>query len=154
ALACDRQCRAGVDGIAVDDDGAGATARAVAYPLGPGDLQAIAEGVEQGAARLDLDRLILAVDLEGDVDFAGDDLGALLLGELGLGLFVGGRRVSAQDGAGRGQARPAEEVAPVVPPVLGFVFGHRIVTPWMPERKDAVGGPLGPVRQTPNTIAG
>ena len=75
ALARDGQRGAGVDRVAVDDRRAGAAARAIADPLGAGHVEPVAQRVEQRAPRLDRARAILAVDLERDLDRAGEHLG-------------------------------------------------------------------------------
>ena len=74
ALARDGQRGAGIDRVAVDDRRAGAAARAIADPLGAGHVEPVAQRVEQRAARLDRAGAILAVDLERDLDRAGEDL--------------------------------------------------------------------------------
>ena len=72
-----------VDALAVDDDGAGAAGAAVADPLGAGEIEVIAQRVEQGDARLDGEVDGFAVDVERDGDRAGsDDIGG---GRRGLG---------------------------------------------------------------------
>ena len=84
---------------------------AVADPLGARHVQPMPERVEQGAARLDLARAILAVDLQGDLDRAGEDL---RLGLGGLGLIEDAGRLAGQHGRGRRHARAPQEVAAAV----------------------------------------
>ena len=55
ALRVDGQDGAAVHGFAVDDDGAGAAGGPVAHALGAGQIQMIAQRVEQGNARLQSD---------------------------------------------------------------------------------------------------
>ena len=76
ALRIDGEDGAGVDALAVEDDGAGSTGAAVADLLGAGVIQVIAQRVEQRDAGLDGEVDGLAVDVEGDGDGAGsDDIG-------------------------------------------------------------------------------
>src|SRR5262249_55471189 len=53
ALARDGQRGAGIDRIAIDDCRTRTATGAVTHPLGAGHIQAIAQGVEQGAPWLD-----------------------------------------------------------------------------------------------------
>src|SRR5262245_52901141 len=70
ALRLDGQRRAGIDRLAVHDHRAGAASGAVADPLGAGDVQIVAQRVEQRDARFDAHLLRGAVDVECDVDLA------------------------------------------------------------------------------------
>ncbi len=65
-LRVDGQDGATVDHLAVHDDGAGAAGCPVADFLCAGQLQVIAQRVDQGDARLDVQVVGLAVDLERD----------------------------------------------------------------------------------------
>ena len=67
AVGAHRQREAGIDPPAVDQHGAGAALAAVAALLGSGQVQALAQQVEQRDARVvKLDVAPLAVDGEGD----------------------------------------------------------------------------------------
>src|SRR5215510_78496 len=69
ALRLDGQRRAGVNRLAVNDHRACAASGAVADAFGPGDVQVVAQRVEQRDARLDAHLFRGAVDVERDVDF-------------------------------------------------------------------------------------
>src|ERR1022692_4100195 len=71
ALGVDGQNRATIYGFAVDDDGASAAGGPVAHPFGAGQFQLIAQRIEQRDARLQVESLRFAVDLERDGDRAG-----------------------------------------------------------------------------------
>ena len=60
------QSQAGVDALAVEQDGAGAALAVVAALLGARQLQVFAQGVEQGGARVEFQAVALAVDVEAD----------------------------------------------------------------------------------------
>jgi hypothetical protein len=66
ALVHDRQGQAGVDPLAVDDDGAGAALAAVAAFFGAGQVQHFAQRVQQGHAGLDRQLVLGAVDVQRD----------------------------------------------------------------------------------------
>src|SRR5262245_2050507 len=63
ALRLDGQRRAGVDRLAVNDHRAGAASGAIAHAFGAGDVQIVAQRVEQRDARLDTYLLRGAVDV-------------------------------------------------------------------------------------------
>src|SRR5829696_2457941 len=67
-LRFDRQCRAGVDRLAVRNHRAGAAGAAIAHPLRAGDrwIGPRAQRVEQRHSRLDLEPVHLTVDVEAD----------------------------------------------------------------------------------------
>ncbi len=68
--ACTASIRHDADGVAVDDDGAGAADAVLAAEVGAGEAEVFAEEVGQGLAGLDgVDRAGLAVDGEFDVHF-------------------------------------------------------------------------------------
>src|ERR1035441_3777440 len=71
ALGVDSQNRAAIYGFAVNDDGTGAAGGPVAHPLGAGQFQLIAQRIEQRDARLQVEGLRFAIDLERDGDRAG-----------------------------------------------------------------------------------
>src|ERR1035438_1615503 len=71
ALRVDGQNRAAIHGFAVEDDRAGAAGGPVAHALGAGQFQLIAQRIEQRDARLQVEGLRFAVDLERDGDRAG-----------------------------------------------------------------------------------
>ena len=73
ALGFQGQHGAGVDGLAVEHDGAGAAGAAIADALAAGDVEVVAQGVEQRDARLDGGGHFGAVDVEGDLDRRGAD---------------------------------------------------------------------------------
>src|SRR5262249_30850187 len=114
ALGLEREHGAGVDGLAVDQDGAGAASAAVADALAAGDVHEVAQGVEQGDARLDVLLDLAVVDGEGEADGAGAHGGGavVLLGLLFLllGGGGGGERLLAQRRRGGGDAGAAQEV--------------------------------------------
>src|SRR5262245_31809356 len=64
ALRLDRQRRAGIDGFAVHDHRAGAAGGAVADAFGAGDVQIVAQRVEQRHSRFDAHLFRSAVDVE------------------------------------------------------------------------------------------
>ena len=90
ALRLEREHGAGVDRLAVEQDGAGAAGAAVADALAAGDVEVVAQGVEQGDARLDVGGHGRAVDVEGELDTARSH------GGRGIGLFPAGRRGGRQ----------------------------------------------------------
>ena len=61
-----REELAGVDGSAVEQDGAGAALAAVAAALGAGEVELVAQGAQERPAMVDLQLAGLAVDVEGD----------------------------------------------------------------------------------------
>src|SRR5208337_3070674 len=131
-LAGDGQRGARVHRRTVDDRRAGAAACPVANALGAGHVQPVAQGIEQGGSRLDGGLVLLAVDLERDLDRARDDLRPRLLD--GLGLIDCGRGAAGQHGRGRRQARPPQEVAAAVARrptiiIVGIMFSHRAIVP-------------------------
>ena len=71
ALRIDGQNRAGIDGFAVQMDGAGAAGPAIAHALGSGQVKLIAQRVQQRDSRLQLCLELLAVDIEGHRNLAG-----------------------------------------------------------------------------------
>src|SRR5262249_29060298 len=60
-----------INRMAIDDHCASAARAAVANFFCPGQVEPVAERIEQGDARLDVEAPVLAVDLEADWDFAG-----------------------------------------------------------------------------------
>jgi hypothetical protein len=70
ALSLDRQNRAGIDRAIVEKYGAGTTLAAVAHALGASDIKLIAERVEQGNPRLNVQSMALAVDGQLNRNFA------------------------------------------------------------------------------------
>ncbi len=71
ALRVDGEHGAAIHHLFVDDDGAGAAGAAVADALGAGQIELIAQGVEQSGARLDRGFVTPAVDVERDGDRVG-----------------------------------------------------------------------------------
>ena len=69
----DGQQRAGINRLAVHQHGAGAAGAAVADLLAPGEVEPVAQRIEQGDARFDVELAVLSVDFESDGDFAGTD---------------------------------------------------------------------------------
>src|SRR5688572_27620336 len=63
ALGLDGEHGAGVDGLAFEEDGAGAAGAAVADLLGAGEVEVVAQGVEQGDPGLESGLARLAIDL-------------------------------------------------------------------------------------------
>src|SRR5262249_53088110 len=109
ALRLDGEHGAGVDRLVIEEHGAGAAGTAVADPFAAGDVEVIAQRVEQGDARLDLGFELVAVNGEGQGDWSwphADGIGFLVLGG---GLSEGGG--AAGDGSGRrSQAGAAQEL--------------------------------------------
>src|ERR1700693_1925416 len=66
----DSQDRARIDRPVVEEHSAGSALATIAHALGAGDIKLIAERVEQGDARLKLQRMFLAIDGEFDGNFA------------------------------------------------------------------------------------
>jgi hypothetical protein len=60
------QYRAGIDGVPIQDDGAGAAGGTVTDFLGAGDVQMVAQRIEQGHTRLDVQLAGFAVDSQRD----------------------------------------------------------------------------------------
>src|ERR1700691_464481 len=121
ALGVDGQNRAAIYGFSVEDHGAGAAGGPVADPLGAGQLQVVAQRIEQRDARLQVEVLRFAVDLERDGDRAGTH-------KPGLGRGRRQRLVVEQSGAQ--DAAPDAGVANESTPgdaALGFAGNRRIV---------------------------
>src|SRR5437763_12347105 len=66
ALRLNGQHGAGIDGLVVEQHGAGSTLAAVANPFRSGDIEVVAERVEQSYTRLDQNVMRLAVDGQCD----------------------------------------------------------------------------------------
>src|SRR5262245_41790061 len=62
--------RAGVGGVAVDQYGAGATRTAVADLFGAGQIQAVSKRVQERDTRFETELTSLAIDLQGNGNFA------------------------------------------------------------------------------------
>src|SRR5512143_2322505 len=75
----DREGHAGVDGFAVEKDGAAAAFAPVANLLGAREVELVAQDVEQGLVGLDFERRLPAVDRQRD-RFAGKDRDLALAG--------------------------------------------------------------------------
>ncbi len=103
ALCLQRQHGAGVDGFAVEHHGAGAAGAAVADALAAGDIEVVAQGVEQRDARLDRGSHVGVVDIERQLDRARPDGRGLDLG--GRRLDDGGQRRLGQGGGGGRRSR-------------------------------------------------
>src|SRR5205085_12019405 len=71
ALVRDGEREAGVGAAAVDQDRAGAALPVVAGLLRAGQAESLAQEVEQGGPRVDLQRVLLAVDAQRDLDEDG-----------------------------------------------------------------------------------
>src|SRR5271170_4141074 len=69
AVGLDCEHQAGAHRLVVDDDGAGAADAMLAADMGAGQPAIVADGVDQRFARLDPNRIIAAVDVQGDVEF-------------------------------------------------------------------------------------
>ena len=67
----DREQQAAVGPAAVEQHGAGAALAVVAALLRAGQAEVLAQQVEQGRAGVDLERVLLAVDGQGDGDAFG-----------------------------------------------------------------------------------
>ena len=64
----DGEGEAGVDAAAVEEHGAGAALAVVAALFGAGEVEVLAQGVEQGGAGVERELVRFAVDLEGEVE--------------------------------------------------------------------------------------
>ena len=62
ALMRDRETEAGINSPAIHQDGAGAALSVVATFFRPGQVQTLAQCVEQRDTRIDLERMVLAVN--------------------------------------------------------------------------------------------
>src|SRR5581483_1165907 len=71
SLRLNGQHRASVDGLVVEQHGAGAALAAIANALGSRDIKLIAQRIQQSDTRLNLEAAGLAIDGESDGDFAG-----------------------------------------------------------------------------------
>jgi hypothetical protein len=71
AFGFDGEHRAGINRFAIEQHGAGAARRAVANFFRAGDVEPIAQRVEQCNARLDVQSFVLPIDLECDGQFSG-----------------------------------------------------------------------------------
>ncbi len=121
ALGLQREHGAGVDGFAVHHDGAGAASAAIADALAAGDIEIIAQGVEQRNARLDGGGHGGAVDVEPKLDrLRPDGLGGAL-GRRVLGSRR--RRFGENGGSSGGGAGRAQEIAPRQARFVGCVPG-------------------------------
>src|SRR5436309_1047728 len=69
ALRLDREHQAGAHRFTIEDDGAGAADAVLAADMGPGLAAVIADHIDQRAPWLHAHVVILAVDVQGDVDF-------------------------------------------------------------------------------------
>ena len=67
AIGLDGEHRAGLDRLAVDVDGARAALAGVAADVGPGEVEVLADQLDQETSRLDIRLASLAVDRERDV---------------------------------------------------------------------------------------
>src|SRR5262249_48937293 len=114
--------RAGVNGLAIQENGAGAARSAVANFLRPGYIKAIAQRIEQGDTGFNFERAGLAIDLKGEGELAGTQVAGLVLGCLGAG-FDGRERPR-----GRGaDADTFEKPAPGNPGASGRISARRHV---------------------------
>src|SRR5437016_5653731 len=73
AFSLDGEHRAGINRVAIDQHRAGAAGAAVANFLATGEVESVAQRVEQGHARFDVQAAALSVDLERDRRFARAD---------------------------------------------------------------------------------
>ena len=89
AVKADRQRQAGIDAPAVDQHGAGAALAAVAALLGAGEVEPLAQQVEQGDARIDLQLVAVSVDGEGDGKAGHGRLAPVCLTRMGDDLVSG-----------------------------------------------------------------
>ena len=119
----DGEGEAGVNAPAVDQDGAGAALAVVAALLGAGQAQVLAQGVEQRDARLQLQLVLLAVDLQRD--------GTVAVGSGGGSAF-----------AAAGRQTPLATTSPAVPARCRKSRRETSLLSGLSERssKDASGG--------------
>jgi hypothetical protein len=118
ALVHHGQAEAGIDAAAIDDDRTRAALALVAALLGAGQLQVLAQQVEQGGAGVDLHLVTLAVDRQGDL--ARDRRGRRRRCAGAAGLHLGGRDRGHRGGRG-GQRAADHEAAPGVIDFAGVV---------------------------------
>lgn len=79
ALGCDGEGKARVDAAAVDEDGAGSTLAVIAAFLAAGEIEVLAEGVQEGGAGVEgCQRVGFAVDFEGQANGVGSGRGCVL----------------------------------------------------------------------------
>ena len=105
AFVHDRQRQAGIDALAVDQHGAGAALALVAPFLGAGQMQMLAQRVEQGRPRVEVEFADGAVDREGYLHIGGDS-GCGGLGIRRRRLGMGCRRHSSRSRAPNQQVTP------------------------------------------------
>ena len=74
AVRLDREHRAGLHGLAVDVDGAGAALARVAADVGTGQVEILAERLDEEASRLDVELPSRPVDRQLDVFAHGQNL--------------------------------------------------------------------------------
>src|SRR5580658_1834443 len=123
ALRGDGEGKAGVDAAAIHEDGAGAALAVIATFLAAGEVEVLAEDVEEGGARVDGEGALLPVDGEGDGDCDG---GAGISGSLrGSGRDSDGE-TSGDDAGCSDELTPGELEVGVLRWILsggGFEFG-------------------------------
>ena len=108
ALALDRQPTARQDRLAVDHHRVSAVGGPLVHLLAAGQVQVVPKDVQQRHSRLDLDRVILAVDVQRHVlGGRGEDVGLQVCGCRFLGTLRGHRR------GGGGRSRSLQEVATI-----------------------------------------
>ena len=93
AVGLDREHRAALDRLAVDRDGAGAALARVAADVGAGQLEVLAQELDEHPSRLDVPLPRLAIDGERDVLDHGWSLLPRDLRESGIGGQADGVRV-------------------------------------------------------------
>jgi hypothetical protein len=71
AVGLDGKHETGPDGLAIDEDGAGPAHPMLAADMRPGLPAIVADDVTECASRFDRNRMIHAVDSQGDVDLVG-----------------------------------------------------------------------------------
>lgn len=62
----DRECQAGIDAAAIDDDGAGAALAVIAAFLRPSEMEVLAQRIEKGGPVIQRQMLRFSVDLKDD----------------------------------------------------------------------------------------
>src|SRR5436305_703355 len=171
ALDVDRELAARVDCLAVENDRAGPAGAAVADPLGAGELELLAQDVEQRGTRLDIEVVPLVVDPQPDGHGPRtEDLHALrdrprpLLRRLGdlrdehpgraerAGRGAAAQELAAGDAAGWGiVAHVFRHAAPLLKWTLKV---HQKPTPWPPGERKRGRAPWRPGTRAPSSPSG
>ena len=153
ALVHHRQAQAGVDPPPFDDHRAGAALAVVAALLGAGQVQMLAQRIEQRRARIELKRMLVAIDGQRDLGVHGGLRGIWCHRLVGNG--GGSRRQGHRD---RGRAGEQHLAACQLEPFIGLVHidllalgGTRglVDTIWRGHAKECAAGSWMDVKSKP-----